>query len=328
MNGTSSRIAWIDWMKTIAIFFIIAGHLWVPGNKYIYVFSVPCFFILSGFLSKRESDYRLFWIKIWWNLIVPMALLFLINIAVQFFLQIAKGTFDINYLWQAPLLALCGMQGQDYAAGGLKALWFVYTLIVCKVILQFVPEKPQIIILLFLNVVFLLGAMLLKRHGIVLRNSIVDVLLAMPFFTIGYLIRPLKEHLNRCSLRGLLVILIVGCFGVWLCGTYNDIVMLYRCDYGSNLFFCILGGICGTSAVFSIAKLLKSLFLGFAKVIGGGTIVILGLHFVVIQIVSQFLHLSGVGRLIEAIAILLLFWPVILFVKNKMPILYGIKRIN
>ena len=55
ITGTQ-RLAWIDWMKTIAMYSIVAGHGGVPGNKNFYVFSVPCFFILSGFLSKQEND--------------------------------------------------------------------------------------------------------------------------------------------------------------------------------------------------------------------------------------------------------------------------------
>lgn len=35
MEKQTSRLVWIDWMKTLAMYFIIAGHCWVPGNKYI-----------------------------------------------------------------------------------------------------------------------------------------------------------------------------------------------------------------------------------------------------------------------------------------------------
>ena len=57
----SQRIVWLDWMKTLAMFLIVAGHCSVPGNIFIYVFSVPCFFILSGFLCKKEKEVTVFW---------------------------------------------------------------------------------------------------------------------------------------------------------------------------------------------------------------------------------------------------------------------------
>ncbi len=176
MGKSTPRLVWIDWMKTWAMYFIIAGHCWVPGNKFIYVFSVPCFFILSGFLSKREDDAEIFWKKLLWNLFIPMCLYFTITSVVQFAVQIVKGTFKVSFLYQAPLLAAVGMQGQNYAAGGLKAMWFVYTLLICKILLQYVPTKGHKVSLSLLSCVLLFGAYLLHLKEIVLYNAIVDVL--------------------------------------------------------------------------------------------------------------------------------------------------------
>lgn len=300
----------------------------MPGNKYIYVFSVPCFFMISGFLARKEDSLQMFWRKIWWNLVVPMCLMFLLNTVVQFAIQIFKGTFDVNFLWQAPLLALIGMQGQEFAAGGLKALWFVYSLIVCKIIFQFIPQKGEKITLLFVSVFCLFGAWILHIHGIVIRNAIVDVLLAMPFFAIGYLLRPYKNKLDGCSSPMSLLFLIVGIAGVWLCGTYNDIVMIYRCQFGSNLLLCLVGAICGTTAVFALSSLLKPYLASTVGVLGGGTLLILGLHFLIIQIIQQFLSISGMWLYVESFLILVSFLPVILFVKRFMPVLYGLYRVR
>ena len=259
-------------MKTLAMYFIVAGHCWVPGNKYIYVFSVPCFFALFGFLSKREDDERIFWKKIFWNLFVPMCLFFVINSVVQFTVQILKGTFELKYIYQAPLLASIGMQGQNHSAGGLKAMWFVYTLIICKILLQYAPAKGHKISLAVLLCLFLLAAWLLHQKEIVLYNSIVDVLLAMPFFTLGYYLRPMMEQLSNLPLKWMPLLLVVGLVGVWLCGRYNDIVMLYRCSFGSNLFLCIAGALCGTIGLYAISRQCKSYLSDSVSVTGGGVL--------------------------------------------------------
>lgn len=68
---SKERLYWIDWMKAIGMYFIIAGHIFPVGNEYIYVFSVPLFFMMSGFLGHREDDVRVFWSKLWRNLILP-----------------------------------------------------------------------------------------------------------------------------------------------------------------------------------------------------------------------------------------------------------------
>ena len=326
VKPNNPRLNWIDWMKTLAMYFIVAGHCSVPGNKYIYVFSVPCFFVLSGFLSKKETVFYLFWKKLWWNLLVPMGLMFFINMFIYFVVQYINGTFEWKYLYQTPFLALVGMQGNNYAAGGLKGLWFVYTLVLCKLLLQFSPAKHQNFFLLVINTAFLIIAWILNRKGVELYNAVVDVLLAMPFFTMGFMARPFKKEFSSVSTLWLLILLIIGMFGVWLCGRNNDIVMLYRCSFGSNLALCMIGGMAGTILIYSISMMLKSYLSDFVSVIGGGTIVILGFHFVIIQISNQLLHISGWWLYVKALLIFIMFYPVILFVKKHIPVIYGKNR--
>lgn len=200
-----------------------------------------------------------------------MVLMFLINMLIFFGVQYMNGSFEWKYLYQTPLLALVGMQRNNYAAGGLKGLWFVYALVLCKFILQFSPAKHQNIFLLVLNSVFLSIAWMLHNKGIVVYNAIVDVLLAMPFFTVGFILRPFKEKMSNVSTTRLLILLIIGAMGVWLCGKYNDIVMLYHCSFGSSLVLCLLGGLVGTVLLYSISMLLKSHLSDFVAVMGGDT---------------------------------------------------------
>ena len=49
MNKVNERLPWIDWAKAIGMYFIVAGHCFGPGHKFIYTFSVPLFFIVSAF---------------------------------------------------------------------------------------------------------------------------------------------------------------------------------------------------------------------------------------------------------------------------------------
>ena len=316
-------------MKALAMYCIIAGHCGVPGNEYLYVFSVPCFFIISGFLTKREKDNHVFWRKIRDNLFVPMCILFLINIAYHFASLIRNDSFSPSYLIQAPVLFLIGMQGRGFPAGGLGALWYVYTLIICRILFQFIPENKQKWVLLFINLSFLLGSWLLHLHGVVVYNAFVDVLLAMPFFTIGILLRPFRSNLCIISYPWAFLILLIGVCGVWICGTHNETVLLYSCGYGNNMFLCFLGSICGTSVIYALSRLLEHSPRGFARIIGGGTLIILGLHYpIMVQIVSKMIPLTGAWLYVEAFVILLAFVPIIMFVKKSIPSLYGKSRID
>lgn len=328
MVTRTQRLVWIDWMKTLAMYSIVAGHCGVPGNKYLYAFSVPCFFILSGFLSKRENDVLLFWKKLFWNLFVPMSIFFFINIVFHFAAQILNGSFELKFLYQAPLLAAIGMHGQNYAAGGLMVMWFLYTLILCKILLQYIPAQKHKVTLVVISCVFLIVAKLLYWKGIVLYNSIINVLLAMPFFTIGYLIKPLKEILSSISFKWLLISLILGIIGVLLSGRYNDIVMLYRCSYGSNMILCIVGALCGTVGIYSISRMLERFLPGFAGVMGAGTLVILGFHTIIIMILNRLIAVQGIWLYVESILIFVAFYPIIEFTKKHFGLIYGKLRIS
>ena len=267
----NNRLKWIDLMKSMAMYCIIAGHMFPPGNEYLYVFSVPCFFIISGFLSKKYNEKITFWRKIWFNLIVPVLIMFPMIELFFFLIKYVNGTAEINTLWQSPLLSVIGMQGENYSARCLVALWFVYTLVICKIILQFIPDKGNRITLSILSVFCLIGAWLLHHNDIVLFNSWTNVLLAMPFFTIGYLARPLKNRLSNLTNWKCVILFVGGVIVIWICGTFNSPVMLYKCSFGDNILLCLLGGIAGTVTIYTISVILRSKVLdNLSVVLGGG----------------------------------------------------------
>lgn len=59
-----------------------AGHLfdncWAffpLGNQIIYMFSVPLFFFISGFLSKTNETEKVFWSKLFRSLVLPLLII-------------------------------------------------------------------------------------------------------------------------------------------------------------------------------------------------------------------------------------------------------------
>lgn len=64
-----NRLNWLDYMKVIGIFLIVSGHYFPPNYAILYVFSVQLFFIISGFLSKKEPT-KIFRQKIFRQLIL------------------------------------------------------------------------------------------------------------------------------------------------------------------------------------------------------------------------------------------------------------------
>ena len=53
-----NRLNWIDWAKAIAISLVVFGHIPMsPDNfiqKFITNYHMPLFFLISGYLTKKE----------------------------------------------------------------------------------------------------------------------------------------------------------------------------------------------------------------------------------------------------------------------------------
>ena len=87
------RSNWIDWMKVLGMLLIIIGHLTPPGYKYVYVFSVPLFFIISGYFTKIEEVSSVFWNKTWRRLLLPTLILWCITMVLRNVFVVIKGQF-------------------------------------------------------------------------------------------------------------------------------------------------------------------------------------------------------------------------------------------
>ena len=173
------RIEWIDWMKTIGIYFIVLGHFFPLGDKYIYAFSVPLFFVISGFLCKKEPEHRVFWKKIFSNLIIPMLIIVSVNFLYDCMLALIKGGIDerCNVIKWGIKLCL-GFHG------ALGNCWFIYTLVVMKIVFQISSNKIfYAIVVLCILLSYIYNAYLPSL--LPSSNSIVNVTTAFPFFGIG-----------------------------------------------------------------------------------------------------------------------------------------------
>jgi Acyltransferase family. len=114
---------------------MVLGHFFSVGNKFIYVFHVPLFFVISGYLLKKESDPSVFWKKLWYNLMVPMLLMIVIKFSITCIVQLVDGSFELMSIYWFLRNVLFGM------VSGFGVLWFVYTLIIQKTIFQFCSSK-------------------------------------------------------------------------------------------------------------------------------------------------------------------------------------------
>lgn len=321
----NKRLEWIDWMKALGIYLMVLGHFYSIGEKQIYVFHVPLFFVISGILCKKESDQGIFWKKLWYNLVVPMLIMAVVNFIYACILQFLDGTLELKTFYWFARNVLFGM------VSGYGALWFILTLVVLKVIFQYCSSK----VLFYALVAVMLSLAYVYHHSdmsgypffLNAPNTVIDVLIAYPFFALGVFVRHFKSLLNGWSNKVTLVSAVVfGLLLVWLSDLNNNYVAMYKCDYGGDMLWFLVGGVAGSMMIFAVSKLLGRASMPIT-IISRGTIIILGFHRLFIDLIRVFLPASYLDILLAAV-IVLLFIPLITMAERYFPLLVGKYRIS
>lgn len=98
------RLNYIDFMKTSGIYLIVLGHMFPsPGTNFIYSFSVPLFFFISGFLFYQQKNFNTFFIRNFHSLIIPYLF---INCISLIFVVCFSSSFSWKQSVLTPLLGV------------------------------------------------------------------------------------------------------------------------------------------------------------------------------------------------------------------------------
>lgn len=325
------RKIWIDWAKTLSIFAIVWGHCFPEGLcGFIYAFNVPVFFIISGYLCRRETSFGKCFDKTLHNLIIPYFILAAIKVAGPVIKHIGDG----EWIWS--VVAVLGGFHSLNDAPGCSNLWFVYSLVIVKLLFQVSSGKRDIA----LAMACLAGAVVYNDIlHLEWRWAVSNCLLAYPFFIIGNSLRD-KDILQRlvtsarqysyvAALAAALLIAVT-----YIVGTQNGQAKLYMGQYANNVGLFAIGALTGSMAVFVLSALLDGVRLKITRVISSGTIVILVFH-------RELLHplLKEIGKtdtsslltvntlvFVSAVIVVMAFYPIILLVKRFIPIVLGRRK--
>ena len=108
------RLNWIDWAKSIAISFVIFGHIpQEPGSflqNYITIFHMPLFFFISGYLTKKECPNKEMFKKYWYTLIIPYICYNLIFYPYWLVRQLTENPLTTTFYFFKPILGTLFLQ--------------------------------------------------------------------------------------------------------------------------------------------------------------------------------------------------------------------------
>lgn len=204
-------------VKGIGIILVVVGHLCWDLTRYIYMFHLPLFFFVSGYLynedkygddpylhiaNRLKSSWMkyvlVFWVLIWThNLLLDLKVVWLY-----------PGYYDIEDIAYQMVQALFGQGGECYGI----TLWFVPVSVISVCLLGFIVSFSRkvyrftnsAIAKYGVQAIIMLGCTLLgyylEKEKIKLPAEAQVSLVVMPFLWIAYLLRNLKidikEYLN------------------------------------------------------------------------------------------------------------------------------------
>lgn len=316
-NIGNVRILWLDWMKVWAILAIIWGHFFSKGYVYLYVFNVQVFCVISGFLYKKTDNWKICITKCFWQLFVPTLIMsFIMQLEAYLRCLILGQAYDISWLWYFEWLLL----GHRWCMG---PCWYFYTLIVMRMIMQALPVKKWVYGILF--VMLSAVAIYLHQIGFEVSNANVNVVVCMPLFMIGVLLKPLKNICNDLQnyyVEGTL--LIVAIMLIFFCGNYNGYVWMYKNGFGNNYALYLLGGMAGTLMLYVVSLWLSRLpYRNMVQTLSKGSILIIGLHIVIVRRLADLPDRMWEEDFVYTLLILLAFVPIVRLAELFCPILLG-----
>ena len=329
-----NRLNWVDWAKSLAIAFVVFGH--IPEERgsflinYIVVFHMPLFFFISGYLTKKELPNKSTFRKYWHTLVIPY---FFYNIIFYPYWVVRHIVDYPNAEWfdyVKPFIGTFMLQYKTSFSDLLNGVtWFISALLIMKILLAICNKykygKGLLAILIITDAIFYI---INEHYRINTELAVVGFTKCFPFYFIGHFCKQIciiKEKAQsrdwEICLGGLLISLTTYTF---LRETYG----IYQ--YGIYFWTICISAIFG---ILSLCKLLGKYHSNIIDNISIGTIVIMGLHWILIGVtnftLSKFLHLYGniTYSWYISICLTLLFisilYPVIIIFKNKYPFLLG-----
>lgn len=340
-------IVWLDNARFIGIFLVILGHalqrmpLWNDTFliktlwDYIYLFHMPLFFIISGYLHRQEKTNILTGGgKTWRALVIPYILYQLIYL--PFALIHHKAEILYPSLWVKLMAGVVAGDGYDTPFSNPVCLpcWFIVCIIQIRLVFLIIPiSKISSLLLCTLSV----GLLMLREYFHLDFYFCIDsTLMAIPYYLLGYgmknksivdKVRNTKCLLTIAILAGLLV-----CYAL----VYNGAAQMNGPSHGRNIFMNYIAGISGSFMVFAISKYLEFRFhrRGFVRTISRNTLFLIFFHWLLLEFIARFLRKTvqfyGVSTF-SIIATALLTTAIILWISkmtinrmaDKYPMLFG-----
>ena len=318
MNGKidNNRLMWIDWAKTLGIFFICIGHFLPSGDVlriFLYTFHVPLFFVVAGIRFKPISDFshfKFYTKKLFFRIIVPYIIWFVLSDVI--FVIFKKVTL---YEFITKLLFL------DGTAIWNSALWFLPCFFIVSVFIAFISlyaKKHTIYIGFGLSLLSLIIDLLGYKEFFLGLNK---CMFLTGFYLLGWKSKVLKS--SKGNLLYIIPFLLVGATYAYI--NRGEVISILKCQYNNNMLLWLIVSYIMVVSFIELCKLLPRL--KYLELISNNTMFIMCSHIwlrIMIDISIPSLH-SAVRALIGVLVFLV--YIVILIFMQKFSIVRKYTRV-
>lgn len=192
----------IDIAKGIGIIAVVYGHTFTSLGLYIYIFHLPLFFVISGFLyASKDKEPLMPYVKNKiHSLLIPYFIFLVLTNALLFGLYAVTG--QEFYLYPSMLY---------HPYGASTALWFLPALlwvtVIYKLIDIYVPYKLKALTVILM---FVIGR-ILSHHDITTPTFIDTALTSTIFYLAGIIMCRYKSFFNLEIVLYMLIISLLPC---------------------------------------------------------------------------------------------------------------------
>ncbi len=287
------RVEFIDLAKGICILFVVLLHVFGDTSgeliRVMNLFRMPLYFVLSGLFFKSYGGLYSFLKKKTNKLLMPFLFSFFgVSVPSTLFLNAFNGV-------KSPVIKLFFEDNGDFNLGINGASWFLLCLFFINLYFYVVQSmcRGNIYGISFFSLIsgFIGYGMCIK--GLDLPLWIDSSLTAMPFFTIGYIIRCYSNILyERFSLKyyvyfiiSFVVLIVVYAIDEYLC---SEVIAYGENKYDIPPYSLYLGGISGTLCVMFFSKYYRKV--PILSYLGRYSIVVLLTHLIYLFIIRNCLY--------------------------------------
>lgn len=305
---SDSRIEWIDIAKGIGIICVVIGHIIVIIPRLttlcemIYLFHVPLFFFISGFLYKENPKQISYISKKIKQLVVPYFSVFLFIAPIAIYIE--HGSLNLSdllfylrkYIWGGEQLNII-----LYAV--FIPMWFLPSLFLTQVIYNYIKNLfKDIMIHIIVLILYIINIFqTLYWNDISLPFFLHTVTLSIPIYHLGYLFHKIKK-IN-------IIVLILGCIAL-LSPVFipDNYIALFRSNSGIPVL-TFISSILVVVGIISFSKKISGTFIAnILRKLGQASLVIMSFHF---PVYLCFFYLKCVDLDSPYIYLIVLLWGVV-----------------